>query len=160
TSCQDPLLKEGYYSPPRNGSPNKPGDVAIYTWYQLNAHNLSAGNDPAVLAGTSSGGATPFMCFDKPGTAPDDEPSTTLRYKRNINMINNQSRMVMVVEATEIIWDSPNTNGVPPWQPRMRGCHGSPLNNGLDGYTNFAFFDGHVTKYSTTPFTANKLAAR
>src|SRR5271154_6147355 len=158
TSCQDPVLKQGLYVPTRNGAA-QPGDKSVYTWYQLNAHNLSTGNDPAVLGGTSSGGATPFMAFDTPGAAPDDHTNTTLRYKRNFNMINGQSRMVMVVEATEIIWDSPATAPTP-LQPRVRGCHGTPKNNGLDGDTNFAFFDGHVAKFSTVPFSVNKLAAR
>ena len=75
-----------------------------------------------------------------------------------MNQVDQQSRMVMVEEATEVIWDSPAT--APTAQPRLRGGHGDTLGNGLDGYTNFAFFDGHVSKYSTVPFSQNKLAAR
>jgi prepilin-type processing-associated H-X9-DG protein len=159
-SCRDPLLLKGYYAAPRTGG-NQAGDRSVYSWYQLNAHNLSGGNDPGSPGGTSSGGATPFICWDQTGAAGSGDHlyiDNTHTYSRSMKQIDNQSRMVAVVEATEIIWDSPGT--APTAQPRIRGAHGDAKGNGLDGDTNFAFFDGHVTKYSTVPFSQNKLASR
>jgi prepilin-type processing-associated H-X9-DG protein len=73
-----------------------------------------------------------------------------------MGLVKNQSRMVMVVEATEIIWDTMITSG-PPRHLRLRGNHGEARNGGVDGDTNMAFFDGHVSKYNTMPWTINGL---
>lgn len=154
---RDPILKQGEYraTGTAGSGANQSGDVAIFTWYMLLAHNLSTGNDPGRTQGTSSGGATPFITWDQTGADPDgNNIDRTFRYLRSMKNINNQSRMVLALEATEVIPDSPNTS-TPSKQPRFRGCHGDALNGGMDGYMNLVFFDGHVSKYSTVPYSVN-----
>ncbi|MGN6369428.1 MAG: type II secretion system protein [Phycisphaerae bacterium] len=153
--ANDPKLKLGEYYATGNagGGQNKPGDMSVYTWYSLNAHNLSGGMAITAATGSSTGGSTPFVVWQGPTDKDGLTLTATLRYRRNMKMIKNQSMMVLALEATEIIPDS--TKGSYPRQQRFRGCHGDPVNGGVDGEMNLAFFDGHVAKYSTVPFNIN-----
>lgn len=154
---RDPVLQKGIIEPLGWSGPlGTPGNFSVATWYELNAHNMSSGNKLGSSGGSKNAGATPFVAFDKPQSAPNDKVSTSVDYRRKMNFVMNQSRMVMVVEATEIIWDTKMTD-IPPRHLRLRGNHGDPTNGGVDGDTNMAFFDGHVSKFNTMPWTLNGL---
>ncbi|MGN6367444.1 MAG: type II secretion system protein [Phycisphaerae bacterium] len=136
-----------------NGGSNTVGDVDIYTWYEITMHNISSGNTLGSSQGTSSGGATPFVYYNNANGFIDPN------YNRTINMIKQPSAFVMVVEGNYDQFDNQNTpsdggQGSSKAE-RLAGRHGDSLNSGIDGYTNFAFFDGHVSKYPTTPYTLN-----
>jgi prepilin-type processing-associated H-X9-DG protein len=62
--------------------------------------------------------------------------------------------MVAVVESPNPVWDTPTSPGK---AGRLRGVHGDVTNNQLDGFTNFAFFDGHVSRYGTAQYDINGL---
>jgi prepilin-type N-terminal cleavage/methylation domain-containing protein/prepilin-type processing-associated H-X9-DG protein len=159
-SPTDPLLK--YHDEYDTGSlagVNQPGDITIFTWYMPNSHNISNGNRPELTNGTSSGGATPFIDWNSPGDNAAGSGdmlnlAATNSYRRKLALVTQQSRMVMMVESQNTTNDTPGTAPAEKIN-RIRGCHGDPTNNGLDGATNFAFFDGHVTKYSTGPLEIN-----
>lgn len=156
---RDPKLKLGEYymtgTASASGGTNKAGDISIFSWYSLNAHNLSGGAAITNPRGTSTGGSTPFVMWQGSGGKDPDglDLTQTLKYRRTLNLVKNQSMMVMILEATELIPDS--AVGSPPRQPRFRGVHGDPQNGGIDGDMNTAFIDGHVSKYSTLPFSLN-----
>jgi prepilin-type N-terminal cleavage/methylation domain-containing protein/prepilin-type processing-associated H-X9-DG protein len=142
------------------------GDVTAFTWYALNAHNESQQSQlqNAGGIGSGAGGPCPFVQWNKSDGA---FPNTTLHspqgFRRNISMITNTQQMVMVLEASATSWDAngniapsdafPTDPGLPGRPQRLSGRHGDPLDNGVDGYTNFAFFDGHVAKFSTAPYS-------
>lgn len=136
------------------------GTVGVYSWYGLNSHNISNGNFLGMTPSTNGGGAAPFIQWNgsKNGATIDN----LLGYKRNISMIAAQGKMVMVLETSNESWDAnqtsfvnngeaiPNTPGHP---LRFAGRHGDVLNNGGDGFINLAYFDGHVSKQSTVPYS-------
>jgi prepilin-type N-terminal cleavage/methylation domain-containing protein/prepilin-type processing-associated H-X9-DG protein len=144
------------------------GDVTAFTWYSLNSHNESTqsqlGNAGGNIAGY--GGPCPFVQWNK---ADNTYAGVTLKnpqgFQRKISMITNTQQMVMIVEASAVSWDA--NGNITPTAPdafpaanagkpqRLSGRHGDALNNGTDGYTNFAFFDGHVAKFSTVPYSQN-----
>ena len=123
--------------------------------------------------GIGQGGSCPFVEFNKDPNSVQAGASLAnpLGYTRKLQMITAPSRMVLVVEASAVSWDA-NGNITPPTAPdpaitptatqgvpqRLAGRHGDALNGGLDGYTNFAFFDGHVSKYSTVPYSKTQWA--
>ena len=134
-----------------NNGTNTTGDVEIYSWYGLCSHNLSAGNSTQ-SAGTSTGGATPFINFQSGSASPT--ATTDPNYQRNDRQILAPNKMAMLLESNDNTVF--NTHTAPPnFASRLRGVHGDTLNGGGDGYANFAFFDGHVQKYPTTPYSMN-----
>ncbi len=133
------------------------GEFSVFSWYSLNSHNSNgSGNSSAAATGTSSGGACPFVYWDTVAPAGQNTTNivTTTAYKRKITQIKNRSRMVCLVESPCDIWDTP-TSFPPSKCGRLRGIHGDVTNGGIDGFTNFGFFDGHVSKYPTAPYTLN-----
>ena len=156
TFPRDPVNAMGKAIPTGSGvgGANKAGDFTIYSWYALNSHNAFTGNDPARFQGTSTGGATPFVYWNtNTGMGGDLLPiQSSETYSRKLSQVQQQSRMVMLVESPNEIWDTPGS--LPPsLAARIRGNHGDVRNGGVDGDTNFAFFDGHVAKFPTTLLT-------
>jgi prepilin-type N-terminal cleavage/methylation domain-containing protein/prepilin-type processing-associated H-X9-DG protein len=150
-SPRDPINKEYLFS--KDGTTGVAGDFAVYTWYQL--HMTNSSNTSKITTKVSpTGGSTPFIQWSAAGTDSDgNDFVTTVAYRRNINMVTRQNDLVMVMESTNT---NPDTNkSAFSFIPRWRAVHGDVLNNGLDGYMNFAFFDGHVSKFSSAPFTIN-----
>ncbi len=136
------------------------GDFTVFTWYDLNAHNISNGNKLGTAGSDSGAGATPFVEYNKDPGAGLGDPN----YRRTLSMIANASRMVCVIESSAASWDTnsqalinvgvaTNSHAL-----RLGARHGDTLNGGLDGFTNFAYFDGHVTKHSTVPYTQSATA--
>jgi prepilin-type N-terminal cleavage/methylation domain-containing protein/prepilin-type processing-associated H-X9-DG protein len=146
-----------YYSR-LTGSTLTAGQVTVFSWYDLNAHNISNGNIFGNAGSDSGAGATPFVEFNKdPGFGGGIlNPGG---YRRKLSMIDNPSRMVAVVESSAASWDTNNQSlinvgsATSSYALRLGARHGDSLNQGLDGYTNFAYFDGHVTKHSTAPYS-------
>jgi prepilin-type N-terminal cleavage/methylation domain-containing protein/prepilin-type processing-associated H-X9-DG protein len=131
-----------------------PGNTRIYNWYGLTS-TITKNNDMSANPnGTATAGATAFIDYSgNTGTPPATEDP---RYQRSSRLIAAPSRMVMVMEA-------PSDDNFPAATPQskapvLRGIHGDATNNGLDGTTNFAFFDGHVAKYPTSPYSQNGFA--
>ena len=137
-----------------NSGTDAAGDLDIFTWYEIPMHNLSGGNSLSSATGTSTGGATPFIYWNSTSTTFADP-----NYNRTINMIQQPSTFVLLVEGNYDQFDNqdtPSDGGTGTSKAeRLAGRHGDALNGGIDGYTNFAFFDGHVAKYSTQPYTLN-----
>lgn len=140
------------------------GDVASFTWYALNAHNISGASRVGYPA-TTTGAACAFVQWNINGTGGETLGSPG-GYGRKIGMITTQGKFVMLLEASGPSWDAngvavgpnyPDTTPAssPGHAERLGGRHGDTLNNGLDGYTNMAFFDGHVSKFSTVPYTTS-----
>ena len=138
--------------------PAKPGAIAIATWYQLNSRTTTSS---AKLGGS---GVTPFLWMNGTGNDPlaiqalMDDPA----YQRNMSLIKKGSEMIMIVEAGDKNWyDSSTTKTAahPIKLPRLGARHGKRTGDGLDAYTNIAFFDGHVSSYATIEFSKNGPAA-
>jgi prepilin-type N-terminal cleavage/methylation domain-containing protein/prepilin-type processing-associated H-X9-DG protein len=134
--------------------PAKPGAVAIATWYQLNSRTTT----PSAMNGGS--GVTPFLWMN--GTGNDPAAITALlgdpAYQRNMSMVKKASEMIMIVEAGDKNWyDTKTTKQAnhPIKLPRIGARHGKRTGDGLDAWTNIAFFDGHVGLYATLPFSLN-----
>ena len=127
-------------------------DTRVYTWYGLSS-TITANKDMgATPNGTTASGATAFIDFDKKNSLATDP-----RYTRTSRQITATSRFVMVMEA-------PGDDNFPPavgqcHDPVLRGYHGDVVNNAQDGFTNFAFFDDHVSKYPTLPYSQNGFAS-
>ncbi|MGN6370419.1 MAG: prepilin-type N-terminal cleavage/methylation domain-containing protein [Phycisphaerae bacterium] len=143
------------------------GDFTVFTWYALNGHNISTQSNLKSPggAGSGQGGSCPFVQWNKSGSS-GETPWAPGGYARRLQMITAQSRMVLLVEASAVSWDA--NGNIPPSSPdqlppttghpqRLSGRHGDAVNT-YDGYTNFAFFDGHVGKYSTAPYSNTQWA--
>lgn len=153
------------------------GDVTCFSWYALNAHNLSAQSRGGDYAGTGSGGggACPFTQYNREPSSVAASPTPTYAdYQRSRSLIRAEGKMLLLLESSAISWDAngniavtapdgalPNDANHPgPSHPqRLAARHGDALNLAsnigkyTDGYTNMAFFDGHVSKYSTVPYS-------
>jgi len=141
-----------------NGGGNTTGDFQVYSWYEIPMHNLSASNELSSKP-SQNGGAAPFVYWNGSTGTDGSSIDTGGQYVRSMNMITRQSDMVLVLEGNYDQFDNNDTPGAgePPagtsLAERLAGRHGDTLNGGLDGYTNFAYFDGHVSKSSTVPYT-------
>lgn len=117
----------------------------VPTWYMLNSRNTSATNT------ATAGKAAPFMYFNVSDptllTAPD--------WQRNMSLIKRASEMVMIVEAASPNWMDQTASTKYPniFLKRLGARHGKKSGDGANAYTNFAFFDGHVTMFATEPYT-------
>lgn len=131
-----------------------PANTDAITWYMVTTKVASNGG--GLATGHSS---TPFMTFSH------DADMINPSYQRTMQMVKNGSRLAAVVECNNNNFDngSPadplasSSNGKFQF-PRLAGRHGDPTNQGKDADTNIAFFDGHVSKYSTKPFSENGLS--
>lgn len=134
-----------------SGGAVQAGDVGIFTWYMLGMSNMSHSNQMDYDRGTSA----PFVYWNNAGDNLNN-PS----YQRSLSMIQRPSDFVMLLEGSNPNIFDTSTNSMSK-APRMAGRHGDGMSNavsgtqGTDGYTNFAFFDGHVAKYSTVPYSNN-----
>jgi prepilin-type N-terminal cleavage/methylation domain-containing protein/prepilin-type processing-associated H-X9-DG protein len=126
----------------------------IMSWYQLPTR---------VTTGTAQypGGnkAPPFLYFDAAAsdTAGMIADLANPRYARNMSQIKKGAEVVMVVEAADTNWmNQPSAPPAPPLNKigtaRIGARHGKKTADGLNAWTNIAFFDGHVGYYPTEPF--------
>jgi prepilin-type N-terminal cleavage/methylation domain-containing protein/prepilin-type processing-associated H-X9-DG protein len=141
------------------------------TWYELNCRQAGYASmwDPS-FPNTDAYGAQynpPFVVFgySQPGTASPNESTLAevadARYSRTLSMIRHSAVMVMVVEASNVIWNAQGNNPAvtPPTPvhdaPRIAARHGQRTTDGTNAYTNVAFFDGHVALFPTQPMDTN-----
>jgi prepilin-type N-terminal cleavage/methylation domain-containing protein/prepilin-type processing-associated H-X9-DG protein len=144
-----------------NDGANAAQGLGVPSWYMLNSRNNAGSNTPP-------GGKrlTPFMGWQSSTTSAN---LADARYIRHRGQVKKASEMVMVVEAGDINWHDQNVgkyNGadVPGIYLRRLGArHGKKSADGLNAWTNIAFFDGHVSTYNSAEFqqqpgrTDNKL---
>jgi prepilin-type processing-associated H-X9-DG protein len=132
----------------------------IASWYQLNCRNESASNawtgssyDSKI---TKKGNRiTPFMGFQS-GSKNNMQLVKDAPWQRSMGMIKKSAEMLMMVEAADQNWlDQKPSNTYPNanlFLKRLGARHGKKTADGLNAWTNFAFFDGHVALYPTIQF--------
>lgn len=133
-----------------NDSAGAAQGLAIPSWYMLNSRNNAGSNTPP-------GGKrlTPFMGWQS-GT--DIKDVNDPRWQRYRGQVKKASELVMIVEASDINWHDQGQgvkDGVPLpniFLDRLGARHGKKSADGLNAWTNFAFFDGHVASYFTEQF--------
>jgi prepilin-type N-terminal cleavage/methylation domain-containing protein/prepilin-type processing-associated H-X9-DG protein len=135
-----------------NETEAKAEKFGVVSWYLPNSRNNSS------TTGVYPGGAkaTPFVYFS---AITGGQPSTDLndpKWSRKLSMIRKPSEFVMLVEAADTNWVD-QTQGKDAaaniYLKRLGARHGKKTADGLNAFTNFAFFDGHVGLYATEPYT-------
>jgi prepilin-type N-terminal cleavage/methylation domain-containing protein/prepilin-type processing-associated H-X9-DG protein len=131
------------------------------TWYELNCRQTGYASNYNPSYGAAPYGAEynpPFVVFGYP-SQPDKLGETTAaaiadpKYARTLSLIRHSAVMVMVVEASNILWNAQGSN--PHWAPRIGARHGAQSPDHTNAYTNIAFFDGHVELFPTLPMDRN-----
>jgi prepilin-type N-terminal cleavage/methylation domain-containing protein/prepilin-type processing-associated H-X9-DG protein len=133
----------------------------VASWYQLNSRNDSATNawtaDPNYPGGAIGGRGDricPFMGWQSSGVDPLRLKSPA--FQRNLSMVKQASKLVMIVEAADQNWwDQTESTKYPGicWLRRLGARDGKALwPDGIFAFTNFAFFDGHVELYDIERF--------
>jgi prepilin-type N-terminal cleavage/methylation domain-containing protein/prepilin-type processing-associated H-X9-DG protein len=154
-----------------------PPAFAVACWYALNERVFFADDMawPNATRGESTGidsvGDTNSPFISAVGMGPPNSHAVPGNFSsvqqaicspdftRTVNMIKHPSNMVMIVEANSFNWMDQTAGGQPPARypqidvVQLAARHGEKTADGLNAYTNFAFFDGHVALYPTKPFT-------
>jgi prepilin-type N-terminal cleavage/methylation domain-containing protein/prepilin-type processing-associated H-X9-DG protein len=129
--------------------------IQIPSWYALNARAAKSLYDNAITTSSVSPGAapkagnrvTPFVSFLKPTEMADvHDPA----WDRKMAYVRKPSELIMIIEAASNNWDF--RQATYPHLPRMGARHGKKTADGKNAWTNFAFFDGHVSMYPTADF--------
>jgi len=124
--------------------------LGVISWYALNSRVA----DTALADMSYPGGprATPFVWFNS--SAPVDGTVGLLALRRTISMVKKASELIMIVEASDSNWYDQNGSSTNPvfYLRRMGARHGQKTADGMNAYTNFAFFDGHVGLFPTLPY--------
>ena len=146
------------------GTPVMAADgMGVPSWYQLNARNDSDTNavapDPNYNIKKAGDRISPFMGWQS-GSASDPAKTKSPAFQRNLNMVKQASKLIMIVEAADQNWwDQTQSKQYPNdcWLRRLGARHGKKHGpDGIYAYTNFAFFDGHVELYDVEPFVKAK----
>jgi prepilin-type processing-associated H-X9-DG protein len=147
------------------GGFNQQGEkpYGIATWYQLcsrrTGYTSNFSNPPTGFAFNP-----PFVYFPSISGADllgrtEDQNIADPNYTRTINMVRKPSVQVMIAEAGDPDWVSqspaPLVKGKFQYARMLGARHGHKTTNGLNAYTNFAFFDGHVALFPTEPIDYN-----
>ena len=133
----------------------------IATWYQLNCRNTSASNawcaandDPSNPNPPTKKGdrITPFMGFQS-GSKDNILQIKSVAWPRNLSMVKKGGELLMIVEASDQNWyNQADPSGKNNWLPRLGARHGKRTADGLNAWTNMAFFDGHVGLFESKRF--------
>lgn len=155
----------GVYGVASNPRLDKQDPFGAVAWYQLN--NVQTGDKESFYP--SGKLMTPFLFFaskqnGKPagvGMPPGMAGQLGWAgYSRKITYAKKAGLLCMVAEAAGLNWvmGGPGTtpsmttpNGENNWMPGLSGRHGKTARN--HGFTNIAFFDGHVTQFDTKPIS-------
>jgi prepilin-type N-terminal cleavage/methylation domain-containing protein/prepilin-type processing-associated H-X9-DG protein len=136
-----------------NDAQNAQDGIAIPSWYQLNARGPQAST--ASVPTTSVPNATaragtvqnPFVSYVTTSKLPEMiDPAFT----RHMGQVKKASELIMVVEAASNAWYFRNPSY--PYWGRLGARHGKKTADGLNAWTNFAFFDGHVALFPSADF--------
>ena len=132
-------------------------NLEAVTWYMV---TTKVGSNGAKLSTGQS--STPFMTFQ----TGDDAKMVDPEYQRTMQMVKNGSRLAMLIECSSNNFDNASqgaalaSSSTGRFQvPRLAGRHGDVVNQGRDAETNIAFFDGHVSRYGTEPFSEKGFGA-
>jgi prepilin-type N-terminal cleavage/methylation domain-containing protein/prepilin-type processing-associated H-X9-DG protein len=122
----------------------------IPSWYQLNCRNNSDTN-----RWPKGSRVTPFMGWQS--SSKDNMPLLKEPdWQRNLSMVKKGSELVMIVEACDQNWYDATPSSTYPnahlFLTRLGARHGKRTADGLNAWTNFAFFDGHVALYPSINF--------
>lgn len=126
----------------------------VATWYQLNSR---VANSQSSMAYPGGNAATPFVWWNASTNVNPADKTNYLglqKYNRRLSFIKKPAEFVMVVEAADPNWYDDGQHGPDGHQHcrRMGARHGQKTADGLNAYTNFAFFDGHVALYPTLDY--------
>jgi len=143
----DPLNNASYIGSPDRRNPRTDGDkpFGVVTWYQLNGR---LGIASQVWPGGAR--AAPHVYYRNVGDLANPG------FGRKLSFIKKSSVMVMVVESADqnyldqAFQPYPNPPGGC-YLARLGARHGKRTANGMNAYSNFAFFDGHVSLLPTQP---------
>jgi prepilin-type processing-associated H-X9-DG protein len=136
--------------------------LSIPSWYMLNTRTATGTSaiaiDPAISVTQIGTRIPPFVSFLS-GATPAEINSAA--YKRTMARVKKASELLMVVEASNNNWYDQNPGKVnnvtvpnPPgiFLRRLAARHGKKTADGLNAWTNMAFFDGHVALYPSEKF--------
>lgn len=126
-------------------NPRKDGDppFGVATWYMLNSRVDSTS--------TNKNGQTedtPFVWFNSTSTLHD------AAFSRTLSMVKKSAQVCMILEAKDHNWPNEKNTVSNIWVARLAARHGQKTADGLNAYTNMAFFDGHVETLPTAPICA------
>jgi prepilin-type N-terminal cleavage/methylation domain-containing protein/prepilin-type processing-associated H-X9-DG protein len=127
----------------------------IPSWYQLNSRVQTASNLwPTGNLATGEVRITPFVWFNSGATITQVKSRD---FSRNRSMVKKAAELIMLVEAANPNWhDQEGTFMVvgdeTTYLDRLGARHGRKSKQGLNAWTNFAFFDGHVALYYSGDF--------
>ena len=86
----------------------------------------------------------------------DGRTPGTAAFQRNLSMVRRSAEMLMMVEAADQNWIDQKPSTACPnanlFLKRLGARHGKRTADGLNAWTNMAFFDGHVALYATINF--------
>jgi prepilin-type processing-associated H-X9-DG protein len=103
----------------------------------------------------------PFCLFwDGVGGSLDSSWFQKASVQRTLSMVRKAGEVVAITESTSgpayYKYGPTDPSPTPTYYPRANAArHGKPVNNGYDGITNLAFFDGHVASFSTVSMSKN-----
>ena len=124
--------------------------LGIPSWYMLNSKNNSSSQTPP-----KGRRQTPFMGWQS-GTSMADLNNPL--WQKHRGQVKKSAELVMVVEASDVNWHDQSQgqkDGVPLpniYLARLGARHGKKTADGLNAWTNMAFFDGHVASFNTEQF--------
>jgi prepilin-type N-terminal cleavage/methylation domain-containing protein/prepilin-type processing-associated H-X9-DG protein len=139
------LLNNGFQIP--NETDAIAEKFGVVSWYLLNSRNLSTSGY------LNSYKSMPFLYFNGAGTLAADLADP--RWSRKLNYVKKAAEMVLLIEACEPNWPDQTASTKYPniYLKRLGARHGKRTGDGANAYTNFAFFDGHVSTYPSEPYT-------
>jgi prepilin-type N-terminal cleavage/methylation domain-containing protein/prepilin-type processing-associated H-X9-DG protein len=148
------------------------GNVGIATWYQPFARLTSDGSNYYNVTVGSLNDDPPFLWYHPLDADVANELQNTSKnysgsYTRTLSNVKHSAQMVLLLESnsTEVCYqEESNFASDPSYAPRIAARHGEVTNNSqgmslsppvrnTDGYTNIAFFDGHVALLPTAPYS-------
>jgi prepilin-type N-terminal cleavage/methylation domain-containing protein/prepilin-type processing-associated H-X9-DG protein len=147
------------FSTANDNAANAAEGLMIPSWYMLNTRTLTASSaivpDPAIGFNSTGNRIPPFVSFLSAAT---DQQVMSPAAARSMGKVKKAAELIMIVEASNNNWydqaaGTYNGQALPNvFLRRLAGRHGRKTADGLNAYTNFAFFDGHVALYPTADF--------
>jgi prepilin-type N-terminal cleavage/methylation domain-containing protein/prepilin-type processing-associated H-X9-DG protein len=126
--------------------------LGVPSWYMLNSRVANSVGAMKLPGGKQ---ASPFVWFNTAGTQGDPTILKDPGYQRSISIVRKSSELIMIVEAANPNWYDQNVPPAPIPEMHLRRLgarHGKKTGDGYNAFTNFAFFDGHVSMYGTQQY--------